>query len=339
MEKKNNTYSLFASIGKLITSSLELDDILDGIMKEVRLYFSPQNWSLMRYDHTSKSLFFVIVEGINYQRVKHIRMEFGEGIAGNVVKTKKSIFVPDTSKDPRFSDKVDKVTGFKTESIIAVPIIIKDNVYGVIEIINRELSGSYTEKEHLILQTIADFSAIAFENYIAYNRALVKSEIDQLTGLYNYAKLESVIDEYGKETPRQRKDDDTGTNFIVVYIDLDRFKEINDRFSHREGDEVLKRVAMRLKSIFRSEDLIFRTGGDEFIVLLQITGPSDMSAITARIEDILSAIRIKSLKNDYTIKLSFGIKTGPAEKIKELIHEADLSMYEQKKQNNTEEPN
>ena len=106
----------------------------------------------MRYDHTSNKLFFVIIEGVNYNKVENINLRLGEGIAGTVVKTGESIFAPDASKDQRFSDKVDKITGFKTESIIAVPIKIKDWVFGVIEIVNRENKEPFTEDEHIILK-------------------------------------------------------------------------------------------------------------------------------------------------------------------------------------------
>lgn len=326
-----NRNRLFANIGKLITSSLQLNKILEGIMKEVRLYFNPQNWSLLRYDHTSDLLFFVIFEGLSYSKVKNISFKPGEGIAGSVVTTGQSIFVPDTTNDPRFSDKVDKITGFKTESVIAVPIKMKDWVFGVIEIINRENHERFTEDEHLILQTIADFSAIAFANNLIYEKAISKSEVDNLTGLYNKAKLDEFINEHaGKETPH-RRDDDTHSDIIAVYIDLNDFKEVNDTYGHTEGDEVLRRVAMRLGSLFRSDDLIFRIGGDEFLILILIDENMESSAITSRIEEVLSNLKVTSIKKGYTVTLSFGTRTGRITDIDTLIHDADLDMYEKKR--------
>ncbi len=327
-ENKNR---LFANIGKLITSSLELNKILEGIMEEVSLYFNPQNWSLLRYDHTSDLLFFVIFEGLSYNKVESISLKPGEGIAGSVVTTGQSIFVPDTSNDPRFSDKVDKITGFTTESVIAVPIKMKEWVFGVIEIINRENHGQFTEDEHLILQTIADFSAIAFANNLLYEKAISKSEVDNLTGLYNKAKLDEFIKEHaGRDNPH-RRGADTHSDIIAVYIDLNDFKEVNDTYGHAEGDEVLRRVSMRLESLFRSDDLAFRIGGDEFLILIQIDENMESSAIISRIEEVLSNLKVTSIKKGYTVTLSFGIKTGRITDIGTLIHDADLNMYEKKK--------
>jgi diguanylate cyclase (GGDEF)-like protein len=327
-ENKNR---LFANIGKLITSSLELNNILEGIMEEVKLYFNPQHWSLIRYDHTSDTLLFVIFNGQSNSKVENISLKPGEGIAGTVVTTGKSIFVPDTSIDPRFSDKVDKIIGFQTKSIIAVPIKVKEWVFGVIEIINRENQKQFTEDEHLILKTIADFSGIAFANNLLYEKAISESEIDNLTGLYNKGKLDEFIKEHAdRETPH-RRDADIHSDIIAVYIDLNDFKEVNDTYGHAEGDEVLRKVSMRLGSLFRSDDLLFRIGGDEFLVLIKIEEGMESGAIIKRIDDVLSNLKVTSIKKGYTVTLSFGIKTGKIGEIDRIIHDADLDMYKKKR--------
>lgn len=326
----NRKNRLFANIGKLITSSLDSKTILEKIMMEVKLYFNPQHWSLIKYDHSSNLLYFAIVEGLDFDQIKDIKLKPNEGIAGTVVSTGESIFVPDTSVDERFTNKVDLVTGFKTETIIAVPIKIRDQVYGVIEIINHENHGQFSAEDHLILQSIADFSGIAFYNNSIYEQAVIKSEIDSLTGLYNRGKLESIIENNSIKYNQGRRDSDIYTEVIIVYIDLDKFKEINDNYGHAEGDEVLKKVALSLGSVFRSDDLIFRIGGDEFIVLLKLEEGMDANPIIKRIQDVLIKIDISSLKKNYSVKFSFGIKSGLITEIKNLIHEADLLMYENK---------
>ena len=164
MEELFKIKKLYSSIGKIITSSLEFGAIQDAVMEEIHLFFDAENWSLMRLDPNTDELFFVIVKGIDAKAVENIRLGRGEGIAGTVARTRKSIFVPDTSRDKRFSDRVDRATGFKTRSLMAVPVIFGDTLYGVIELVNRGSGGLFTEMEHLILQTIADYAAIAFAN-------------------------------------------------------------------------------------------------------------------------------------------------------------------------------
>lgn len=332
----DQTKKLFASIGKLITSSLDLNEILDGIMEEVHLYFSPENWSLMRYDRSSSTLFFVIVQGISYLDVEKIRLRPGEGIAGSVVQSGRPIFVPDTASDPRFSDRVDQATGFITRTIMAVPIKFKSTIYGVIEIINRTNGTPFTEDEYIILQTIADFSAIAFANHTTYAEAVYLSETDQLTGLYNRSRLESIIAEDSNDGSDNRRESDQNRRAIVVYMDLNSFKEVNDRYGHREGDEILKRVAMRLRSMFRSRDTIFRVGGDEFMVLILLKGSIEYQSVIKRIETSLSLFRIASMEKDYVVTLSYGICVGDRSEIEKLIDEADRNMFRDKSKRNDE---
>lgn len=331
-DSNNRSTDLLVNVGRLITSSLDLREILNSIMHEVRLYFKPQNWSLLRFDEASQELIFLIIEGISPRKVENVVLKPGEGVAGYVVQTGKQVFVPDTSVDSHFSSRIDKITGFSTKSIIAVPIKMQDRVYGVIEIINREEDDApFTSEDCEILQAVASFSAIAFANHSAYELALNQSEIDHLTGLYNLCKLEAVFKESISGVSPHRRRSDKKTEIIAVYIDLDFFKEVNDRYGHAEGDEVLKKVAMRLRSLFRSDDLIFRMGGDEFLVLIQLDASLDVKAIIERIEHILGEIEITSMKKGYTVKFSYGITHGSPENIRELIHSADLIMYENKK--------
>ncbi|RPI93880.1 MAG: GAF domain-containing protein [Spirochaetales bacterium] len=170
MEELVNIKKLYSSIGKIITSSLEFGVILDSIMEEIHLFFDAANWSLMRLDPNTDELFFVIVKGIDTKAVENIRLGMGEGIAGTVARTKRSIFVSDTSRDRRFSDRVDRATGFKTKSVMAVPIVLGDTLYGVIELVNRTTGGLFTEMEHIILQTIADYAAIALRTRRSMSR-------------------------------------------------------------------------------------------------------------------------------------------------------------------------
>ncbi len=321
---------LFGNIGKLISSSLDVENILEGIMKEVRTFFEPENWSLMRLDPNTNELFFVVAEGISEEQIKDVRLKPGEGIAGSVAQKGVPIFVPDTSEDPRFTDKVDRITGFKTRSVIAVPIIYRDTVYGVIELVNRSKGNIFSEDDFLILKTIADFSAIAFYNASLYEQALNRGATDPLTGLYNRYKLEEMIDEW---TSRHtyRRTNDINTKIALVMIDVDNFKAINDTRGHRAGDRVLKHLARSLRATFRSEDYLFRIGGDEFLAIIPVPKESNMEAVEQRLIQNLEKLGNKSKVLGFKIIFSYGISIGSPAKIKALFKGADANMYEQKR--------
>ncbi|HOO71997.1 MAG TPA: sensor domain-containing diguanylate cyclase [Spirochaetota bacterium] len=325
---------LYANIGKLITSSLDLDSILQGIMEEIKIFFGPENWSLMRLDENTNQLFFLIYEGKSPEYMSQIRLNTGEGIAGTVVQTKKPIFVPDTSKEPRFSGKADQLSGFKTRSIIAVPIIFRNQIYGVIELINRH-EEHFNEEECLILQTIADFTAIAFANNHLYEQVVSLSVTDPLTGLYNQKMLHDLIDKWAQGPVNDRRSSDFEHETVILYLDLNNFKAINDTFGHREGDRALKEISAALRSVFRHKDLFFRVGGDEFLAIIDLDTNKKEDALR-RITGDLENFSWNNNSKGLTVSLAIGISSGPRKNIEELITTADARMYndkEKKKRN------
>jgi len=310
---------LYANIGKLITSSLEIEHILEGIMEEVHTFFGPDNWSLLRYDPNSEELYFVISHGIDFDSIKNIRLQKGEGVAGYVVETKKPVFIPNTSHDTRFSDRIDRITGFSTKSVMAVPLIFRDTMYGVIELINKSTGGIFSSDDYLILQTIADFGAIAFANSLLYEKASTLTELDSLTGLYNNKKLNDIIASWSKDEAHIRRDDTTHV-IAVLNIDIKGLNEINTIAGHRDGDRVIKHISRILKTSLRENDMTFRTGGGNFISIINCDNYFDMKSLVERILHKISAITVPDYP-DLHIQVSHGLSIGTRNRINELIQE------------------
>lgn len=322
---------LYASIGKLITSSLKLDDIQNGIMEEVRAYFDPENWSLMRLDPNTRELFFVIIKGVDKLAVENIRLGLGEGIAGHVAKTGEAVFVPDAKNDARFTDRVDRVTGFVTRSVMAVPVIFKGTIYGVIELVNKSSGEAYTDDEMFVLQTIADFSAIAFANEALFQQVLLLGHTDPLTGLYNRLRLNQIVAESEKEEAPHRRRSDQPRFALVMVVDLDAFKDLNDTLGHREGDAALVATAALLRSRLRSNDQIFRIGGDEFLSLVREDDADTLARIETRLRAGMEQSCCFTIADGWEVRFSYGIASGPMHTLRELMHRADMEMYHQKR--------
>ena len=109
-------------------------------------------------------------------------------------------------------------------------------------------------------------------------------------------------------------------------IDIDHFKEINDKKGHRYGDQLLTKVSVLLQNILREEDFAFRIGGDEFLLLI-------MNVENESVPDVIKRLEKKLLSNLHLIapaSFSFGIAFGAKKEIKKLIHQADLKMYQYK---------
>jgi len=333
----NELHRLYANIGKAITSSLTFQKVVDGIMLEVEHHFTPEHWSLLRLDDNTNDLFFVAIRGMDFQKVKNIRLKLGEGIAGQVAEDKISRFVPDTSKEPNFSSKVDEATGFVTKSIIAVPVYLHDQTYGVIEVVNKLDGTNFTAEEHLTLQTIADFAAIAFSNLQMFEKLKDMAYTDALTGAYNRAKLGKLIDKrknVGEHDRRHHKHKYS----IAFVLDLNFFKDLNDKYGHRHGDEILISYVHQIQDIIREEDSLYRTGGDEFLLLTDAENLEDAQRIQEGMGKRLSNFNCKCEDMKAFCTFSLGSAIEPYFEIEKAIHNADVDMYNNKRKRPPKRP-
>src|SRR6056297_3628137 len=158
--------SFFTEIGKSITSAKDLDAIFQKIMKHIGNIFAPANWSLFLKDPKTGDLCFRIVVGGNVENLQGTFIPRGKGIVGWIAEKGQPLIVEDVSKDSRFDHTIDTKTNFETKSIIGVPLLSNERVFGVIELINKVNGDNFTPFDLNLLRTIADFAAIAIEkNY------------------------------------------------------------------------------------------------------------------------------------------------------------------------------
>ncbi|RUM28378.1 MAG: hypothetical protein DSY32_04390 [Aquifex sp.] len=162
------------------------------------------------------------------------------------------------------------------------------------------------------------------ENYklIRLLRNLEKrAYVDSLTGVYNRKFLEEIF-KVEKEKYRTFR-----RGFCIIFIDLDNFKEVNDRYGHTEGDKVLKQVADLIKENVRKEDYVIRYGGDEFIIITEAPR-GDVLSIMSRLQDL---IRIKYKEVEVTTSIGSACFPNDGKDLEELIKKADERMYRIKK--------
>ncbi|MFN3883807.1 MAG: putative bifunctional diguanylate cyclase/phosphodiesterase [Rhodocyclaceae bacterium] len=181
-----------------------------------------------------------------------------------------------------------------------------------------KLEQSHEENKRLISQ-------LEQEKLAAYHLATH----DKLTGLANRMLFGEIAARYQARAKRLR------SRFAILFIDLDRFKPINDTYGHRAGDTLLIEVSHRLESCFRKTDLVSRFGGDEFVALVQeIHGSRDAAAIADKVIDALSRPFTGIVSEDLFITPSIGISIYPddGESIDALLRQADSAMYQAKAQ-------
>src|ERR1700733_613009 len=114
--------NIFHGVAKALTSSLDLDSILQTIMEKMAEYFRPDTWSLLMVDDERDELYFAIAVGSASEALKNLRLKVGEGIAGYVAKNGECLIVPDVMTDPRFAKRIDEMTKWETRSIVCFPV-------------------------------------------------------------------------------------------------------------------------------------------------------------------------------------------------------------------------
>src|SRR5262245_48394846 len=150
--RQNQEVTIFHDVAKALTSSLDLDSILQTIMEKMAEYFRPDNWSLLMVDVARDELYFAIGVGNAAESLKNVRLEVGEGIAGWVAKHGEQLIVPDVYTDVRFAKRIDEMTKWETRSIICVPLRSKHRVLGVIQLVNVNMDG-FSNEEIFFLQS------------------------------------------------------------------------------------------------------------------------------------------------------------------------------------------
>jgi len=311
-------------IGKALTSTFDMEEILHTVLSRLSLLVPARNWSLLLVDQPSRSLRFEVAVGLAPELLKELRIPLGEGIAGSVALSGKPILVEDVSSDPRFSDKVDKLTGFKTKAVICLPLKIRDSVIGVVEIVNPQDSCLFRPEAVTILSILADYVAIAIGNSLNYKKIAALSMTDTVTGYYNTRFLHEFLENLLEPGPGQAKE------VSLVFVDMDEFKAVVDAHGHLLGTKVLKEVADVMASQLGPKDRLVRYGGDEFVILMEdCSKQSALERAEAIRRRLAETSFLKEMGLCVKVTASFGLATYPhdASTKDELMRLADQCMF------------
>ncbi len=149
-------------------SSANLDNVLGLVVSRISEFIDAERTTLFLYDPESGELWSKVAEGSEKNDMKEIRVKLGYGIAGTVMKTGDTIFIPDAYSDPRFNRKIDEKSGFITRTIYCRPLTDpKGNRIGVIQILNKR-SGDYTQRDEKLLDAMCSQAVVAIENAQLY---------------------------------------------------------------------------------------------------------------------------------------------------------------------------
>ncbi len=243
---------------------------------------------------------------------RHI--DLGEGLAGAVAKSSNPIVADFTGSEARY---VALSPGVR--SGLSVPLKVHDELLGVFSLESRR-PHAFSPEDVITAQHIAHQLALALHTARTYQAAFEQAITDGLTGLKTHRYFMEAVEREWRRSTR------SGQEFSIIMLDMDQFKEVNDRHGHLQGDRVLRAVANVLSDSVRQSNVVARYGGDEFAILMP-------EATTAQAEAFAERMRA-NIENDpllrtHGVTASIGIGTFPEHgpTVEEILRVADAGMY------------
>ena len=262
-----------------------------------------------------------------------LQSELGHGPCLLAFDSDAAVVVPDLQADDRFPGFASAAVAAGLAAVFALPLRHGNEQLGALDLYSDTV-GELSARDMVVAQTLADVAAAYLLNARSHTAARDASDLfqhsalhDSLTGLPNRALLNERLEHASCRARRSR------TSAAILFADLDRFKQVNDSYGHRTGDELLIAVADRLSALVRPGDTLARVSGDEFVFLCdELQSAADVEILAGRIGSAFNT-PFSLAEAEITVSASVGVAfAGPGDEVSEkLVVKADMAMYEAKR--------
>lgn len=298
--------------------------------------------------HSPEDLVLIACFGSRARRLVGKRFPCHSGIVGRVYQNGEAYFSSEPNSDPVFLRGPGARMGQDVQSVVCAPLNARGRTVGAIELLNHRGDTGFSARDLELLEIFAQTISASIVNAMDANRARETAKRDDLTGLYNDRHLHYTLTTVVRAAIEQ--DEDCG----LVFLDLDKFKSINDRHGHLVGSRVLAEVGRTLKTVLPGGSIAARYGGDEYVVVLPAAGAQETlwaaESVRQSIEDAVflahadpeDPLNYPALRIAGVITCSVGVATlrsmateitgdsDPDAAKNELMREADEAMYRAK---------
>jgi diguanylate cyclase (GGDEF)-like protein len=311
-------------LGVNIASSLDQQTVLDSVVTEaMRLVKNASAAHIFLY--TNGKLEFGASLMDDGKRNKPFALPRPNGLTYETLRKGEQFVVEDMSSHPLYDDMSLNWKG----SIIGIPLKFNNVIVGVMNL-SRSTIGGFTRSEIRLLGLLADQAAVAISNARLHKQVTEQANTDSITGLPNRRALDERLQEEVRYARRIK------SQFAVVMMDLDGFKNVNDTLGHAIGDEVLNSTFNYLAGKMRADDFLARYGGDELTLIMRNSGMDAAASVTNKIIELMAGYTFSvntTHHHDIKLGITAGIAIYPihATNAGDLLRAADATLYQAKK--------
>lgn len=306
-----------------ISQELELNRLLEAIVERAAKLLNASLSEMALYNPASSQLEIVA----HYPKVRGqigVRMNLGQGAMGTVAQTKKPLILNDYLSFQR-AMPASITTGLN--ATLDVPLLRGRELIGVLGVGHHQPAPKFTRDDERLLTIFARQATVAIVNARLYADTQLAARTDGLTGLNNRRHLFEIA---GTEYERARR---YHRPFSILILDVDHFKQVNDRYGHRVGDQVLHSIARQCLASLRTTDVIGRYGGEEFAILLPETELASALDVAKRLRAFIADHATHTARGDVASTISIGIsemKHSDRTTLDKLFEQADDALFKAK---------
>ncbi len=322
-------YSRITDLLVKIDIRAEQSSILEAVGKLCNSLFSYDKLTISLVNDNKKSATVMLVDGFSEDINLGGVFEIDNTLHGRPIRTggmiNSAYWERDYDDEGRFIRK--DMENYHFMAVVGSPLHINSTTKGAI-VIERLSSRQFTESDVWLLESLAQTINTLLDWTTKYKIVHQHATHDGLTGLINH---KSFIDRFEEEISRSLR---FQQDLVLLMMDLDKFKRINDTHGHLYGDYVLQEMAQQFKKCVRNIDVIARYGGEEFAILLINTNKKKAKAVAERIVKTIAGHKFNRDGIAVRMTISIGMAQFPldADRIKDMIAKSDAAMYRVKAQ-------
>ncbi|HNT54597.1 MAG TPA: diguanylate cyclase [Anaerolineaceae bacterium] len=323
VQENAHRLSILNEISRIAISAPSLETLLDGLANRVQSLFGMDAAYITLWEEDNHRVIPVSASGEHGTTYSTSEVVAGEvTLTESVLNASRVLIVEDAYHSPYISARIARM--FNETSIIGIPLIVGDRKLGAL-IMGYTLAHKFMPEEVALAEQAGRQIALAVAKAELVGEVQRLAVTDDLMGLYNYRGLMQLGDQ---EVERAHRYD---RPLSAIMMDIDRFKTLNDTYSHIVGNEILCQLADRCRQVVRDADIVTRYGGDELCILLVETDEATALSVAERIRLSVSGAPFLVSVGAIPATISLGVSTLlSGESLNQLIARADRGLYHAK---------